>query len=195
MGRVCWWWEGAVVPAASSFRVPEHRLIRAPSSRHLPNGTPFTHRPASQPGICPSVLLCIFPSSHLSFRPPPQPVPLSDHPSIYLSVCQFRLPSIHPSICPSPHTHTCPSVCLDGAGGQGTRIRESWRMWWGHRAESRPSQTLPGSVFLLLTAQLLPGTTRCHHRRPPDEWLPLPHPHAPSGGSQETQAVADLPRL
>ena len=44
---------------------------------------------------------------------------------------------------PSTHMPLCPSVCPEGAGGQGSRIREAERTRWGQPAEPR---TLPGSV-------------------------------------------------
>lgn len=159
------------------------------SSCHLPTYALSIHW-SSQPASPAFVHLSFYPS----FYPPMYPFVYLPPPSIHLIIrplsispslsANFGLsfPScVRPSIHPSTHMHICPSVCPDGAGCQ-RRVRESRRMWWGQRVGPQPSQTLPGSVFLFLTAQLLPGTTSCHHR-PPNEWLPLPHPPTQSGAS------------
>ena len=171
------------------------------SSCHLPTCALSIHR-SSQPASPAFTHLSFYPS----FYPPIYPFVCPPPPSIHLIIrppsispslsANFDLsfPScVRPSIHPSTHMHICPSVCPAGAGCQ-RRVRESWRTWWGQRVGPQHSQTLPGSVFLLLTAQLLPGTTSCHHR-PPDEWLPLPHPPAQSGASRKTEVIADPPGL
>lgn len=180
---------GTILPAISSFHVSEHLFI------HPFILLPSTHLCTIYPLVQPASPAFIHLSFYPSFYPPIYPFVYPPPPSIHLIIrppsispslsANFGLsfPScVRPSIHPSTHMHICPSVCPDGAGCQ-RRVRESRRMWWGQRVGPQPSQTLPGSVFLFLTAQLLPGTTSCHHR-PPDEWLPLPLPPAQSGASR-----------